>query len=58
MDEVIQVIVYTNTWLGNTYYSFFYSANMLNIRSGGFDLKVHNTVMLDIWEDMLIKFSK
>ena len=31
---------------------------MLNIRSGGFDHAQYSTVLLDIWWDMLIKFSK
>ena len=39
-----------NMWLGNTYYKFCYSANMLNIRSRGFD---HAQYVY-----MLIKFSK
>ena len=30
-------IVYKIIWLGNTYYNFCYSANMLNIRSRRFD---------------------
>ena len=50
------IIVYKNICLGNTYYNFCYSASMLNIRSRGFDRD--NTVLLDIWSNMLIKFSK
>ena len=30
-------VVYRNIWLGNTYYNFCYSANILNMRSRGFD---------------------
>ena len=36
-------------------YNFRYSANMLKVRSRGFD-RAH--VLLDIWWNMLIKFSK
>ena len=42
--------------LGNTFYNSCYSANMLDIRLR--DLTVHNTVLFDIWWNMLIKFSK
>ena len=31
------IIVYRNKWLGNTYYNFRYSANMINIGPRGFD---------------------
>ena len=41
---------------GKHYYSFRYQANMLNI--GHMDLTVHNAVLLDVWWNMLIKFSK
>ena len=41
---------------GKQYYSFRYQANMLNI--GHVDLTVHNAVLLDVWWNMLIKFSK
>ena len=41
---------------GKHYYSFRYQANMLNI--GHVDLTVDNAVLLDVWWNMLIKFSK
>ena len=45
-----------NTWFGNTYYNFWYSANMLNIRSCGFNHVQH--CILNIRRELLIKFSK
>ena len=44
-------------WLENTYWNSCYSANVMNTRSRGF-LSVHNTVLLDIWWNILIKFNK
>ena len=38
------------------YYNFCYSGNMLNIRSRGFDRAQY--ILLDMWWNMLIKFSK
>ena len=55
-------MVYRNILIGNTYYNFCYSANMLTNfvqgkLKGNVDLTVRNTVLLDIWWNMLIKFS-
>ena len=38
-DEDVEAksIVYRKTWLGNMYFNFNYSANMLNIGSRGFN---------------------
>ena len=49
-------MVCRNIWLGNTYYNFCYSANILNIRSCGFD----RTEYYIAWYmgNMFIKFSK
>ena len=48
--------LHRNIWLRNTHYNFCSLANMLNIRSRGFD---RTTVLLDIcWKEYLIKFSK
>ena len=43
-------------WLGNTYYSFQDSSNMLNVKS--IDLTLRNIVLLAKQWNMLIKFSK
>ena len=54
----INIIVYRNIWLGNTY-SNVLLANVLNIRSLGFDrTPPYNTILLEIWRNMLRKFSK
>ena len=34
---MVDIIVYRNIWLGNTYYNLCYSVNIMNIRSRGFD---------------------
>ena len=47
------MITYRRTWVENTYYVFCFPANMLNIKSLGFD-RVH----YDIWWKVLIKFGK
>ena len=51
-------IVYRNIWSGNTYHDFCYSVYMLNLRSREHKVTMHNTVLLDVWCNMLIKFSK
>ena len=52
-----RIVFYRNIWLENTHYNFCHSANMLSIKVN-VDFTVHNTVLLDIWWNMLIKFSK
>ena len=49
-------MVYRNIWLEKAYYNFCYSANKLNIYH--VDLTVLNTELLNVWWNMLVKFSK
>ena len=49
---------YTKTMVRKHYYNFRYQENMLNLRSRGFERAQYCIVLLDIWWNMLIKFSK
>ena len=57
-NETINNGYYFKAMVRKHHYNFRYWVNMLNIRWGGFDHAQYSAVLLDIWWDMLIKFSK